>query len=108
MNGKVFICSSLKYCFVNIDGSLREEYEEFCQPEFIDFIHVVLNECEGPHCRSHQNFLITCLKRFFAFAQNDEKAVIASDSKVIYSYKRLLHFVRNDKKSIYPFRFLPV
>ncbi len=73
------------------------------QPEFISFIFVVLHECEGSHCRTLRNFLITCQKkRFFASAQNDEKAVIASDSAAIYSCKRLLHFVRNDEKSFIP------
>ena len=44
------------------------------QSGFISFTFVVLNECEGPHCRTLQNFLITCQKkRFFASAQNDEK-----------------------------------
>ena len=52
----------------------------FCHSEFISFIYVVLNECEGPHCHSHQNFLITCLKRFFASAQNDEKSFTPSGS----------------------------
>ena len=55
------------------------------QPGFISFTLVVLNECEGPHCRTLQNFLITCQKkRFFASAQNDEKPVIASDSGAIF------------------------
>ena len=57
------------------------------QPEIISLILVVLNECEGPHCRTLHNFLvtqslshlITCQKkRFFASAQNDEKTFILS------------------------------
>ena len=63
------------------------------QSGFISFTFVVLNECEGSHCRTLQNFLvtqslshlITCQKkRFFASAQNDEKPVIASDSGAIF------------------------
>ena len=29
------------------------------QSGFISFTFVVLNECEGPHCRTLQNFLVT-------------------------------------------------
>ncbi len=63
------------------------------QSGFISF--VVLNECEGPHCRMFQNFLvtqslshlITCQKkRFFASAQNDEKTFPPSGS---YQYFKL-------------------
>ena len=52
------------------------------QSGFISFTFVVLHECEGLHCRTLRNFLITqslshlitCQKkRFFASAQNDEK-----------------------------------
>ena len=86
------------------------------QSGFISFTLVVLNECEGPHCRTLQNFLITqslshlitCQKkRFFASAQNDEKPVIASEARqsILYFifYRLLRRFTpRNDEKTFIP------